>query len=507
MSVPALLAVAALAGAAALTGRAQVSLPSGHPSTGSLARSSRQRRTDAGSQPEDDESARQRIRSLVDLLKPNARRDAAMWGYISNQALVDFVGQWHEAHDDVLNDYLPSERQWQTSAILRALKAPPTITQEEARREVEQGEIEHLIERIPDEIVELFNETTSERLARAGWSEQPPSASFYDVEHRKKGGWLVHQSSANDIDQSGFRYGVQDPEGLAYTGGGATQPGPGYNFAYEPGNDELYGREGRSGRPRYGAYQYAFWVPAYVKAWHHGDREPQAIFWGPSARNIVEIGKDEDDKWTVATWDRSPKFDSSEDLVNWLDANWDQYRSILGQALDRSRRRVSRGWSREAIGERTYKPEWSSFERTETLYGDVYRGPKMGTPNQTATLAALRQALLVAAAKDTAYEPEQYEASRRRRGPLTGHCNAAAYVVQRVLGGELVEAKVHGERHVWNRLPGGAEVDLTSDQFGGDGLRPVALATKVVPIRKAVNPRFALLERRVRAILAGGAQG
>ena len=122
-------------------------------------------------------------------------------------------------------------------------------------------------------------------------------------------------------------------------------------------------------------------------------------------------------------------------------------------------------------------------------------------PRLQAARADMRRALLSAASKETSYRPEEYEVMRGRRGALVGHCNAAAFVVQRLLGGELVEARVAGERHVWNRLPNGQEVDLTSDQFGGDGFQPVAPARAVVPTRKGINPRFALLERRVQAAL------
>src|SRR5207245_1002509 len=47
-----------------------------------------------------------------------------------------------------------------------------------------------------------------------------------------------------------------------------------------------------------------------------------------------------------------------------------------------------------------------------------------------------------------------------------GHCAAVAAVVQEVLGGRLVSAKVEGESHWFNRLPGvdaTHDVDLTGD--------------------------------------------
>ena len=125
-----------------------------------------------------------------------------------------------------------------------------------------------------------------------------------------------------------------------------------------------------------------------------------------------------------------------------------------------------------------------------------------GSPSRAPTLAQIRAALERVSAADTAYDPESYVRLLPTRGPLVGHCNAAAWIVQRLLGGDLVEARVSGERHVWNRLPSGQEVDLTSDQFGGDGLHPIASATRTLPNRKTINPRFLRLEERVSMELA-----
>jgi hypothetical protein len=72
-----------------------------------------------------------------------------------------------------------------------------------------------------------------------------------------------------------------------------------------------------------------------------------------------------------------------------------------------------------------------------------------------------------------------------------------AYVVQSRLGGEIVEGRVGKERHMWNRLPDGVEVDLTSDQYGGDGFTPVASPRRDVPARAAANKRFVVFRDRV----------
>ncbi len=55
--------------------------------------------------------------------------------------------------------------------------------------------------------------------------------------------------------------------------------------------------------------------------------------------------------------------------------------------------------------------------------------------------------------------------------PAREQCGVTALVVQDVLGGDLVlgEVQIDGVRvgaHYWNRLPDGAELDLTAGQFG-----------------------------------------
>lgn len=110
-------------------------------------------------------------------------------------------------------------------------------------------------------------------------------------------------------------------------------------------------------------------------------------------------------------------------------------------------------------------------------------------------LDALRSACVAAASEETAYG--EYDPSR---SALHGHCGAVSYVVQSKLGGRIVAATVDGERHLWNVLEDGSEIDLTSDQFGGDGLNPVSRG-RICPERKGVNPRFRLFGERVAAVL------
>lgn len=54
--------------------------------------------------------------------------------------------------------------------------------------------------------------------------------------------------------------------------------------------------------------------------------------------------------------------------------------------------------------------------------------------------------------------------------PSRGQCDVTALVVHDIFGGDVLAAGVFldGERveaHMWNRLPGGMELDLTREQF------------------------------------------
>lgn len=64
--------------------------------------------------------------------------------------------------------------------------------------------------------------------------------------------------------------------------------------------------------------------------------------------------------------------------------------------------------------------------------------------------------------RETSYEPAKWSPEN----PTHGQCAITALVVQDLLGGDLLRAKVNGAEHYWNRLPDSSELDLTRDQFG-----------------------------------------
>lgn len=130
------------------------------------------------------------------------------------------------------------------------------------------------------------------------------------------------------------------------------------------------------------------------------------------------------------------------------------------------------------------------------------------------TLAQLEEAIRESWSEDTADPDDGWTPDN----PARGQCDITSLVVHDLLGGELLAAEVYldGERveaHMWNRLAGGAEIDLTRDQFR----RGEVIGEPVVRPRPAEFPKdhpryhryekYLVLAERVRARLAASRYG
>ena len=120
--------------------------------------------------------------------------------------------------------------------------------------------------------------------------------------------------------------------------------------------------------------------------------------------------------------------------------------------------------------------------------------------NLLTQLIPLRLAMLSVANADTARDSRGHKARISRSG-LAGHGACASYVVQHKFGGEIVGGAIGGSMHYWNRLSDGTEIDLTRDQFGGDGINPIGEGRKV-PDRKLTHPEFTKFFNRVEQALS-----
>lgn len=119
------------------------------------------------------------------------------------------------------------------------------------------------------------------------------------------------------------------------------------------------------------------------------------------------------------------------------------------------------------------------------------------------TLIQLETAIRTAWCRETSDDPDEWTPSN----PARGQCGVTALVVRDYLGGEILIATVipkdgspPTERHGWNRLPSGIEIDLTWEQFhAGERLGPAAARE---PMIKARAPhRHELLAERVKNLL------
>jgi hypothetical protein len=82
------------------------------------------------------------------------------------------------------------------------------------------------------------------------------------------------------------------------------------------------------------------------------------------------------------------------------------------------------------------------------------------------TLSEIEDAIRASWDLDTADEDDGWTPDN----PSRGQCDVTSLVLHDIFGGEVLAADVfrNGERveaHMWNRFPGGVEVDLTRDQF------------------------------------------
>ena len=126
-----------------------------------------------------------------------------------------------------------------------------------------------------------------------------------------------------------------------------------------------------------------------------------------------------------------------------------------------------------------------------------------------------RQALrcaLIRSAMEEVFSCETVWGDCRLDRPSMGHCFMASMAVQDLLGGDILQGRVRGVAHYWNRLGGGLTLDLTADQFGeppmqlieGD-LRPHELVFRRRPgerIRGGTNEEVMRLYDRFQGRLA-----
>jgi GNAT superfamily N-acetyltransferase len=152
------------------------------------------------------------------------------------------------------------------------------------------------------------------------------------------------------------------------------------------------------------------------------------------------------------------------------------------------------GFEVEPAGERDGLPR---FRCTRSL--DATPGATLAEP---LGLAALEDAIRNAWSAETAEDPAAWSADN----PAKDHCCVTALLIRELLGGEILIANVvkdgrRLERHAWNRLDSGVEVDLTRSQFRAGE----QLATPRVEEPLMTGPRaraYELFASRVRRAIS-----
>lgn len=122
-------------------------------------------------------------------------------------------------------------------------------------------------------------------------------------------------------------------------------------------------------------------------------------------------------------------------------------------------------------------------------------------PTRALTLAEIEQAVAAAWSAETADDPTAWSSDN----PARDHCDVAALLVRELLGREILIANVirdgrRLERHAWNRLSAGVEIDLTRSQFrDGERLSEPQVAEPL--LGRDRDARYEAFAARVRASL------
>ncbi len=107
-------------------------------------------------------------------------------------------------------------------------------------------------------------------------------------------------------------------------------------------------------------------------------------------------------------------------------------------------------------------------------YMEIWHKGDLSDPDVAEQEIALKEYLgciVAVCSAETSADPKNWSPEN----PLYGHCAVVAILVQENFKGEFLRAslfEVKGyeqmQSHYWNRLPNGAEVDLTAGQFKGN---------------------------------------
>jgi hypothetical protein len=159
-----------------------------------------------------------------------------------------------------------------------------------------------------------------------------PAWCFYDDKPEIiKNQWLIHfTDDAYGIAKNGFKYGVDDMTKLGLTTNLSDfeKEYGGYNFAYTLNDFKKYGKYShRKSGYKYGDEAVIFRASG-IKVWHYGDEEPQVIFYGNTAKNIIPIISGENSNFGIYSKNDRLLYENDDlpKVVEWIINNYQQYR-------------------------------------------------------------------------------------------------------------------------------------------------------------------------------------
>ena len=162
-----------------------------------------------------------------------------------------------------------------------------------------------------------------------------PAWSYFDSVQLIKNQWLIHfTNDADSIAREGFTRGVNEMDKLGLTThlGDFYKKYGGYNFAYTIQDYKKHsGTRYLQQKFKYGNEAVIFNASG-LRLWHHGDEEPQVIFFGNTAKNIIPITGGEDKDWAVRNSKTNRiifEDDNFDKVVQWVINNFIQYRNAI----------------------------------------------------------------------------------------------------------------------------------------------------------------------------------
>ncbi len=166
--------------------------------------------------------------------------------------------------------------------------------------------------------------------------EDYPAWSYFDNNPQLvKNQWLIHfTSDAEGIAKDGFKYGVDQMERLGLTThlGEFDKKYGGYNFSYLLSDFPKFASRDytQGGGFKYG-HEAVIFTASGIRLWHYGDDEPQVIFYGNTARNIIPVTSGENAKFAIHSKNGRILFESDDlvKIVKWVVDNFQQYRKSL----------------------------------------------------------------------------------------------------------------------------------------------------------------------------------